>query len=241
MWADEAGDTMAQIRNRLDCSGACEPTMDIVFSDVWTDAGVRTPDPDINFLYDDLTTTQPMSDSTCDSSWHGLCRSVIHYEQHIHPLWSVTREVTDGMGTVIEDHTCIACHTDDDAGVDKVPDAQLNLTDAADENVPAHLAAYHELLDQTFVQILNADGVLEYQYVPVPDAEDGTPQPDVRVPVPGGPSMIAGNAAAGRFLGKFDVGGTHEGYLTEAEKKLIAEWLDIGAQYYNNPFDVPLD
>jgi hypothetical protein len=22
--------------------------------------------------------------------------------------------------------------------------------------------------------------------------------------------------------------------------RLIAEWLDIGAQYYNNPFDVPV-
>jgi hypothetical protein len=27
--------------------------------------------------------------------------------------------------------------------------------------------------------------------------------------------------------------------LTPAELRLIAEWVDIGAQYYNNPFDVP--
>ncbi len=260
MWADEAGDTMAQIRNRIDCNGACKPTMDVLFSDVWTDATVRTPDPDISYRYDDLTTTQPMSDSTCDSNWHGLCRSIIHYEQHIHTIWSVNRQVLDGMGSLVEDHTCIACHTSDDAGVDKVPDGQLNLTDGPDENEPDHLAAYHELLDTTFVEVLNADGVLEYQYVPQTDADgnqlyqtdgdgnlildgDGNPipLPDVRVPVSGGPSMIAGNAAAGRFLGKFDTGGTHEGYLTDAEKKLIAEWLDIGAQYYNNPFDVPLD
>jgi hypothetical protein len=24
------------------------------------------------------------------------------------------------------------------------------------------------------------------------------------------------------------------------ELRLVAEWLDIGAQYYNNPFDVPV-
>ncbi len=260
MWTDAPGDTMAQTRNRLDCSGACKPTMDIIFTDVWTDSAVRTLDPDISYLYDDLTTTQPMSDATCDSSWHTLCRSIIHYEQHIHPIWSVTREVLDGMGNVIEDHTCITCHSSDAAGVDKVPDAQLDLTDGPDENEADHFAAYHELLDQTYEQVLDVNGVLDYLYVPQTDANgnqlyqtdadgnlildtDGNPipLPDVRVPVSGGPSMIAGSAAAGRFLGKFDAGGTHAGYLTDAEKKLIAEWLDVGAQYYNNPFDVPLD
>ncbi len=260
MWTDAPGDTMAQTRNRLDCSGACKPTMDIIFTDVWTDSAVRTLDPDISYLYDDLTTTQPMSDATCDSSWHTLCRSIIHYEQHIHPIWSVTREVLDGMGNVIEDHTCITCHSSDVAGVDKVPDAQLDLTDGQDENVADHFAAYHELLDQTYEQVLDINGVLDYLYVPQTDADgnqlyetdaDGNlildaggnpiPLPDVRVPVSGGPSMIAGSAAAGRFLGKFDAGGSHAGYLTDAEKKLIAEWLDVGAQYYNNPFDVPVD
>jgi hypothetical protein len=29
----------------------------------------------------------------------------------------------------------------------------------------------------------------------------------------------------------------HSAMLTGAELRLIAEWLDIGAQYYNNPFD----
>jgi hypothetical protein len=33
----------------------------------------------------------------------------------------------------------------------------------------------------------------------------------------------------------------HYGYLSDAEKRLIAEWLDVGAQYYNNPFDVPIN
>jgi hypothetical protein len=29
----------------------------------------------------------------------------------------------------------------------------------------------------------------------------------------------------------------HAGMLSPAELRLISEWLDIGAQYYNNPFD----
>jgi hypothetical protein len=32
----------------------------------------------------------------------------------------------------------------------------------------------------------------------------------------------------------------HTGYLTAAELRLIAEWLDIGAQYYNDPFVAPV-
>ena len=29
----------------------------------------------------------------------------------------------------------------------------------------------------------------------------------------------------------------HAGLLSEPELRLISEWLDIGGQYYNNPFD----
>jgi hypothetical protein len=258
MWTDP-GEAMAETRNRLQCSGACEPTMDILFTDVWTDSAVRPPDPDISFRYDDLTTAQPLSDATCDSNWHNLCRSIVHYEQHIHPLWSVDRQVLDGMDNVIGDNTCITCHTSDNAGTAVEPDAQLDLTDGASEDEPEHFAAYHELFYPDNVQVVDG-GLLVDLLVPQTDAdgnqlyetdEDGNlvldddgnpiPLPDVPVPVAGGPSMIAGSAAAGRFLGKFDTGGTHAGYLTDAEKRLIAEWLDIGAQYYNNPFDAPLD
>ena len=37
------------------------------------------------------------------------------------------------------------------------------------------------------------------------------------------------------------MGGSHAGYLSLAELRLIAEWLDIGAQYYNDPFAAPAD
>lgn len=248
MWTDP-GESMAQTRNRLACSGACKPTMDILFTDVWTDSAVRALDPDISYLYDDLTTTQPMSDATCDTTWHNLCRSIIQYEQHIHPLWSVDRGA----------NTCTDCHTRANAGVAVVPDAQLDLTDGASDQEAEHFAAYHELLYPDDEQVLD-NGLLIDLLVPQTDGmgnqlyetdADGNqildgngqpiPLPDLPVQVAGGPSMVAGSAAAGRFLGKFDTGGTHAGYLTDAEMKLIAEWLDIGAQYYNNPFDAPLD
>jgi hypothetical protein len=69
----------------------------------------------------------------------------------------------------------------------------------------------------------------------------GEPIPLPDLPVEVSSPMQAGSATAGRFLGLFDSGGTHEGYLSDAEKKLIVEWLDIGAQYYNDPFMAPQD
>ena len=67
-------------------------------------------------------------------------------------------------------------------------------------------------------------------------------------------SMSGAGANASRtFFNKFvpgasptscDLGGSpgscpHPGWLSGEELKLVSEWLDIGAQYYNNPFAVP--
>jgi hypothetical protein len=32
----------------------------------------------------------------------------------------------------------------------------------------------------------------------------------------------------------------HTGFLTPAELRLISEWLDIGGQFYNDPFVAPV-
>ena len=74
----------------------------------------------------------------------------------------------------------------------------------------------------------------------------GNPIP-VMVPVTVTPSMsVAGARASSRFFDMFSNAGdprtavtNHVGFLSPAELKLLAEWLDIGGQYYNNPFDVP--
>ncbi len=55
------------------------------------------------------------------------------------------------------------------------------------------------------------------------------------------PSLMspAGATASDEFFSVFEAGGSHQGFLNGAELKLIAEWLDIGAQYYNNQFVAP--
>jgi len=113
--------------------------------------------------------------------------------------------------------------------------------------------------DGAFVFIMNSNGTLN-------DTNDDTVALDGTDQIPSlvsynGPigaidrRMIAGNAAASRF---FTVMNSREGsfnhsrlnqddindttpLMNEHELRLITEWLDIGAQYYNNPFDAPLD
>jgi hypothetical protein len=57
------------------------------------------------------------------------------------------------------------------------------------------------------------------------------------------PQVMSANGALAspRFFSIFEDPGNadHFGNLLQSELKLIAEWLDIGGQYYNNPFDVP--
>jgi len=228
------GETMAETRSRVSCITDCaalDPSVDIVYDDVWTDetptGANRMRDPSFAYSYLDLTTPAPTS-SECVQNWTSQCRIVINYEQHIHPLWSTPRPVFDNSVPPVQvaDNTCAqgGCHSPVDAlGVAQIPAAQLDLTNGPSADQADHFKSYRELLfDDTAVDAAGADVV------------------GVTV----SPSMtVAGANASSVFFSLFDAGGTHEGYLSGAELKLIAEWLDIGAQYFNNPFDpaVPLN
>ncbi len=60
--------------------------------------------------------------------------------------------------------------------------------------------------------------------------------------VPVAPALRAGNANGSvTFFSLFAPGGTHAGWLTPVELKLVSEWTDIGAQYFNDPFAAPLN
>ncbi len=239
------GETMAQVRARISCQTDCAAlrlAADIVYDDVWTDpptAG-RAADASFAWRYADLETPAPTRPD-CVAAWQPGCRVTIHYEAHIHPLWSKPRITlaADGI-TVLADDTCTSCHSNRDAaGQLRVPPGQLELTDGPSGDQPDHLHAYRELLAGDNEQEL-AGGVLRDRLVQVGvDPVTGAPQfAPVRVP----PSMSAGNARGSvRFVSKFGPGGDHEGRLTAVELKLVSEWLDIGAQYFNDPFLAPLN
>jgi len=250
----EMGESMAQTRMRISCETNCAamlPTVDLIYDDSWTDSAARAKYASFSYLYSDLDTAIPTT-ANCQTAWTALCRTVINYETAIHPLWSKARQVG------IEDNTCTICHNKVDVdSLIQIPAAQLDLSDGPSTDEPDHFKAYRELLIADNVQIIE-DGILQDTLIQDTDTDgnllfeldaegnqvldiDDFPIP-IMVPVTAnGPSMRAGAANSSYFLAKFDQGGSHAGQLTPAELKLLSEWLDIGAQYYNNPFDAPLN
>ena len=241
------GETMAEARARVSCANdncaSLDGTLDIVFDDVWTDPALAAPEASFSYLYQDLTTPLP-TPASCLTAWSALCRVTINYEAHIHPLWTVSRTaisdqaILDAAGLVID--SCIGCHADRDAnGAPMVPAGQLDLTDGISDQNMDWFKAYAELLAGDNEQELDAGGNLVDVQVQTGVDVNGDP---IFSPVPVARSMVAGSASASvRFFNRFDVGATHADYLTPAERKLLAEWLDVGGQYYNNPFDAPLN
>jgi hypothetical protein len=234
----DLGETMAEARARISCATDCAatiPSVDIIYRDVWTDASAagRAPDAPLDYLYDDLETPAPVI-STCWQTWTPACRIVINYETIIHPLWGAPRLAPDGL----TDLSCTLCHNTQSVLLQlQEPAGQLDLTDGPSTDQPDHFRSYRELLFSDNEQVVDM-GALQDRLVEVGiDPITGDPIFEtINVP----PSMSANGAVnSPRFFDRFAPGGPHDGYLSVAEIKLIAEWLDIGGQYFNNPFDAP--
>lgn len=237
-YAPTPGDTMAQARARWSCTNenckALLPSLDVKYVDVWTDATAAGRAPDASFSYTytgaaGLTTPFPTS-SSCTTTWSNICRSTINYVAHLHPLWSLPRVTlaADGV-TVLSDNTCTRCHSPKDPvnGTARVPASDLDLSDGDSVVEPLQKNAYRQLLFPHNRQTVTMGALQDIQPVSV-----------------AAPSLAAGSARAStRFFSRFVSGASHAGYLTPAELRLISEWVDIGAQYFNNPFDpaVPLN
>ena len=218
------GETMAETLTRHDPL-ALIPDMNVIYDDVWTDdSGSLVKTASFKFSYADLQTSAPVSLS-CQDDWRANCRTIINYEEHIHPLWNLDRGA----------NTCTACH--ETASGTRVPDAQLDLTDGLSADETDHFKSYRELLFNDIQQEAGATGLQDV-------FEDGPIDPvtvlPTRVPVIVSSSLSASGARASRaIMNEFEAGGSHDGRLDPAELRLLIEWLDIGAQYYNDPFAVP--
>jgi hypothetical protein len=231
--------------------------------DVWTNAApVFTVDLSYGGggygIGNGLATAAPTSGG-CQTSWNGNCRIVINYEQHIHPLWSTLRQdsMDDGMGgtIVVADHTCTNCHAPANAmGNPQIPAGQLDLsgggTPADRDPTTQHVNAYTELVTGGNQQDLDpVTGALVFVTIMVDSGQVDAMGNPILIPqqVPE-PSRIAPLSARGStlFFSRFAPGSgdaDHSGILTPGELRLISEWVDIGAQYFNNQFDpgVPLN
>lgn len=249
----DAGDTMAEVYERVEQARA--PTVNLQFSDEWTDSTLATPAADIDVRFDQLATTAPVSQS-CIDNWNALCRIVLNYPEHIQPVWDLPRQTFNDMDELITDNTCTRCHTPRDAdGLFKDPNtyAQLDLRAEPSLDNSNQATSFRELLFNDIPQEL-IEGVVQDVTIEVPRLDDNgdpvfeedsegnlvqvfdTVVTDERIRAPLAARSARQNPA---FFSTFSAEGSHAGYLSDAELFLISQWLELGAQYYNDPFAVP--
>jgi len=254
----EPGDTMAMARARVGSScidgnmiehcGAqsLNPSANVVYDEIWKPAAPLTDS--FAFTYQNLNTRSPASPGCFP--WTTTCRITIHYADiatrpgHILPLWTFDRPAsllpgaptgidTNNDGVLEPTYTCASCHSRTD-----VVNA-LQLPAASLELLPGAQCTNDALRDLTYCQLLeprdelvidNGAVVTRQSLVPL----DANGQPTIIIPLLPN-SMNANSSRSSRF---FQVMNTapHTGMLSPAELRLLSEWLDIGAQYYNDPF-----
>ena len=263
LWA-EYQETMAESRARHD-ENTMQPSTDLIYDDVWTDdvAANRSADPSFSIDYSGIATVP--TNAACADPYNNTlnsftyCRIIINYEEHIQPIWDKAR----GAGGV---DRCTSCHTA--TAQAHINAAQLELTSNASDLEPDHMTSYQELFNDDIEQNADGsektvqvfqDILINGQTVdnlPLPNG-DGIPDQElVTIPDPNAlvftPSMSTGGAIASRkfmeLMTNEDLDNdmnnqptdtkNHKQMLTAYELKLITEWLDIGAQYFNNPKDI---
>ncbi|HVQ98376.1 MAG TPA: hypothetical protein VMS16_06145 [Mycobacterium sp.] len=264
-----AGETMAQTLARITCDPAsgvpCSQILstDVIYSPVWT-TGVTLPtgltDTPISYLYSELSTPAPtLADSANCAPWTASCRATIEYYPNVPPLnvgqlqpiWNLATRTATVNGAQNTPIVCVTCHNPENAAANafQVPGGQLDLTGSSSSIDTTVVTSYEQLLFPHDEQAIIM-GTLQDVTVPEPGPPDpvtGLPT-TIMVPVSLPAPVAAGSAAgsAAKFLSAFDGGNPnnlvpdHTGYLTPAELRLISEWLDIGAQYYNDPFVAPV-
>ncbi len=200
-------------------------------------------------------------------TWQHNCRVVINYPRHIHAIWQLPRGAADNFAPLapanpvdpanptampllvdnmnpdgIPDETCVTCHTT--ANGTRIPYGQLDLTTDPNQDPNDFYRAFRDLLLSKQGQEIDGGGNLVN--IQIPDGMGGMIDNPASLIAP---RMSSNGARASFFVEKMtgselDAGRAlpattfdHTGLLTGAELKLIAEWLDLGGQNFNDPFD----
>jgi hypothetical protein len=225
----QSGETLASLRTRLDRT-ALDLATNPVFTDIWADTtqpGV-TARPSISLMYtgnasaaDDLATPAPVN-------------GVINYPDHIQPLWTRVR----GPGG---SQTCVSCHADT---------AKLDLR--ATVAGTGRLVSYEELLlGDPLIDAATGRPVIRIREG-VPEVVRGSSLVETSsgaantagqarksrlTEILWGQTLLAGGTARTEHPNPPSTAPDHSRLLNKAEKRLVAEWMDLGGQYYNDPFN----
>lgn len=238
-----------------------KPSTDLIYSDVWTNDVAANRSADIGFTtsYTDVPVSPfaapapvPTTSDACSNGYltnstlsFTYCRIVINYKDHIQPIWETT---TNRPGST----ACTTCHTA--TGLAHINAGQLELTSNASNIEPDHMTSYQELLNNDNGQDATGADIMILQDIDPPidvNPADGINDQEL-VPDPAferNPTMSTSGARNSVFMELMtglDLNNNgnqptdtqnHNLMLTASELKLISEWLDIGAQYFNNPLD----
>jgi hypothetical protein len=236
-------------------------TSDVIYDDVWTDPAVRALDASVAYRYSGLNLSSPSPATTACSPWNFKCRIVINYGRQIHPIWSVDRGADVNPANGVGDNTCTECHSNVTAAVSRVPAGQLDLTGGVSDINTERFKSYQELFFTDVGQTLDAGGLLVNIQItqPVLDGNGIPVVPPLTEMVDDPAASVFGTMSAtgarrsyfieklteieleaGRALSTIASDPNyvrHTGFLTNDELRMISEWLDLGAQYFNDPFD----
>jgi len=197
------------------------------------------------------------------NNWEYRCRSIINYPEIIQPIWDAARTDTIVCDpnqvasdprcdqyfnpptppavpyvfplTTTENGTCTSCHMQ--------ANQRLDLTNTTDGNL---LLSYTQLFNAQTVQNQARDAGCNLLTITTVDNSTVPPTvtitPDIR-PVNIPAQMSVNGARQSAFFGRFGTDAIcqtvdHKMMLSDDEKKLLYEWLDIGAQFYNDPTNV---
>ena len=220
-----SGETMAETRVRLDSSAATLKP-DMVSTDIWADTAKTgvTARPDVALRFtgnpdpaDDLATPVPTN-------------GVINYPQHIQPLWTRSRGA----------NTCTSCHNISDH-------TDLSATIGGDGRVVSYdrLMIGDPQLDGSGRPIIFFDDgvpMLQRQAALVNTAASegeatGLARKSRLIEILSGQSLMSDAAAKTSHPNPPSTAPDHSKMLNRAEMRLLAEWIDTGGKYYNDPFD----
>ena len=235
-WDVLVGETMADTRSRHDPTIG-ELSQDITYTPVWAAVSIGGIQQ-TEISYDDLDTPSPVTSS-------GQVR--INYEEHIQPIWDKPLGDIFGMcsaagsvGGAGNECTCVSCHNNAQL-LNASVSAGLTLEGGL-SGLGGRLISYDQLMIGTFQT--------DYSGVPLPPVvDDGSlvfPRNEPLVNVGNSDESSRSShltetifhtklrADASHVLGALD----HSAMLSASEKRLVSEWIDIGAQYINDPFEL---
>ncbi|MCC5810706.1 MAG: hypothetical protein JJU06_10070 [Ectothiorhodospiraceae bacterium] len=218
----DARESMAETRTRID-PDAMRLALDILYEDVWTDEALANRPPDATRVID-YAGLEPE---------HAPEAGIINYPDHIQPIWERNRGA----------NTCIVCHNADtpsagglDLGNTLSGLGRLNSYDALLIGKPVIDEATG--LPRLEVRQNQLVVVREPPLVEVGSANNSSRTSHLIEKLYEQQMRSSHTLRGPGFDPELGVERVdHSGMLNASELRLLAEWIDVGAQYYNDPWD----